>query len=135
MKNVLKKGCIILFVLTVFGVFVSQISARQIAGYDITIPRFNNITTGYLIKEGYTNAIHRNNAIGGNKRINTAIKNANTGSDITSVYQMGAGDRIALAYNGGAGAYVNTATTLSVSTPVSTVVRVQAQGSWSPDAQ
>ncbi|WP_447460183.1 hypothetical protein [Streptococcus phocae] len=118
-----------------FGVLIAQVSARQIAGYDITIPRYGNITTGRLIKEGYTNGIHRNNAIGGNKRINTSIKRASNGADITGSYQMGPGDRIELSYRGGAGAYVNNATTLSVATPVTTVVKVQAQGSWSPDAR
>lgn len=117
------------------GASIAHVSARQIASYDVTIPRQGNITTGRLIKEGYTNGVHRNDAIGGNKRINTSIKRASDGIDITGSYTMGAGDRIELAYRNGSGAYVGSATTLSIATPLSTYVRVQAQGSWSPDAQ
>ncbi|AGM98260.1 hypothetical protein [Streptococcus iniae] len=135
MKSIFKKSYIAILAVMGIGVFVTQVSARPIAGYDVTIPRFGNINTGRLVKEGYTNAVHRNNSIGGNKRINTSIKHANTGNDITGSYSMGAGDRIELAYNGGSGAYVNNATTLSIATPATTVVKVQAQGSWSPDAQ
>lgn len=46
---------------------------------------------------------------------------------------MSAGDRVLLSYNGGASAYTGGRTTLRISTPVTTVVRVQAQESWSPD--
>ena len=135
MNNFLKKSSLSVLVVIGIGICINQVTAREIRGYDITIPRFGNITTGRATKEGYTNGVHNNSAIGGNKRINTSIQHANTGNDITPSYSMGSGDRIELAYYNGADAYVGNATTLSVATPVTTYVKVQAQGSWSPDAQ
>ncbi|MFA9414795.1 MULTISPECIES: hypothetical protein [unclassified Streptococcus] len=135
MKDILKKSSITALAIVGIGVVISQVSARQIGDYDVTIPRFGNITTTTLYKENHTNGVHQNDAIGGNKRINTSIQLSRTGADITGSYQMGPGDVIYMPYHGGAGAYIGSGTKLSIATPVSTVVKVQAQGSWSPDAQ
>ncbi|MFA9493253.1 type 2 lanthipeptide synthetase LanM, partial [Streptococcus sp. E17BB] len=42
-----------------------------------------------LYKENHTNGVHQNDAIGGNKRINTSIQLSRTGADITGSYQLG----------------------------------------------
>lgn len=107
--------------------------AREIKSYDVTIPKFGSITTGEIKKVDLTKGVHNNTAIGGNKRINTSIRKASNNSDITPSYNMGPGDRILMSYSGGASAYKGTKTTLALSTPLTTVVSVDSQGSWSPD--
>ncbi|WP_227985522.1 MULTISPECIES: hypothetical protein [Streptococcus] len=112
---------------------ISHVSGRDIADYDVTIPRFGAITTGRVYKENSSNGVNRNYAIGGNKRMTTSIRLTRTGGDITPSLQMSSGSRIILRYNGGGDAYAGSTTTLALATPLTTVVRVQAQGSWSPD--
>lgn len=128
----LKNMFIITLIASVLGVSV-PVFARQIAGYNVTIPRQGSMTTGSLKKETNSRGVNNNTAVGGNKRINTAIRRKSNNKDITPAYNMGAGTRIFLSYSGGGSAYNGTNTTLAVATPVSTVVSVQAQGSWSPD--
>lgn len=107
--------------------------AQVVQTYDVTIPRVGSTHTGSIVKQKNNSAVHNNRAIGGNKRISTSIARHGNKVNITGSKTMGAGDRVLLTYNGGASAYKGARTTLRISTPVTTVVRVQAQGSWSPD--
>lgn len=115
-----------------FG-FVIPSFARSISTYDVTIPRQGAIVTGSLKKESAGKGVHNNSAIGGNKRINTSIRLKKDSSNITPSYNMGSGDRITLSYSGGGSSYNGSNTSLGIATPVTTTVKVAAQGSWSPD--
>ena len=107
--------------------------ARNIGSYNVTIPAEGSITNGKLLKTGLTEGVNNNTAIGGNKKINTSIRRASNNSDITYGVTMTAGTRAILDYKGGASAYKGVNTTLGLATPLLTVVKVQAQGTWSPD--
>lgn len=107
--------------------------AQVVKTYDVTIPRFGSTHTGSIVKKKKNSGVHNNRGIGGNQRISTSIAWHGNKVNITGSKTMSAGDRVLLSYKGGASAYTGARTTLRISTPVTTVVRVQAQGSWSPD--
>lgn len=122
-----------IFVITAgLGISASAVS-RTVRGYNVTLPRQGASTSGYAVKANNSKGINNNSAIGGNKHLNTAIRRTSNNTDITPVYTLTPGSRIALNYKGGGSAYRGAGTTLSLSSKLGNLVRIQAQGSWSPD--
>lgn len=108
-------------------------SGKTIKSYNIILPRIGNSTTGNIIKVNKSAGINNNQSIGGGKTLNTSIKRASNGSDITPSLKIGSGSRVAFNYNGGNSNYVGANTKLSMASGLLNVVRIQTQGSWSPD--
>ncbi|MFR9406123.1 hypothetical protein ACLVT7_13480, partial [Streptococcus pneumoniae] len=86
--------------------FLPTVLARQIGNYDLTLPRWGSDTTSELEKENASAGINNNDSTGGGKRLNTPIRSAYSGSDITPVYSLGSGSRIVMYYNGGGDNYI-----------------------------
>lgn len=102
-------------------------------GYNVTLPRQGASTTGYAKKENDSRGVNSNTAIGGNKNLNTAIRRTSNGVDITPVYTLASGSRIIMSYSGGGSSYKGAGTTLALASKLGNSVRIQCQGSWSPD--
>lgn len=66
--------------------FLPTVLARQIGNYDLTLPRWGSDTTSELEKENASAGINNSDSTGGGKRLNTSIRSAYSGSDITPVY-------------------------------------------------
>lgn len=69
--------------------FLPTVLARQIGNYDLTLPRWGSDTTSELEKENASAGINNSDSTGGGKRLNTSIRSAYSGSDITPVYSLG----------------------------------------------
>ena len=71
-----------------FSLFLPTVLARQIGDYDLTLPRFGADTTSELEKENASAGINNNDSTGGGKTLNTSIRSAYSGADITPMYQL-----------------------------------------------
>lgn len=69
--------------------FLPTVLARQIGNYDLTLPRWGSDTTSELEKENASAGINNNDSTGGGKRLNTSIRSAYSGSDITRYIHWG----------------------------------------------
>lgn len=108
-----------------------MVSARNIDEYDMIMPRFGRVTkTDSLYKTNQSRAVNNNTSVGGGYTMHCAIYR---GEDkMTPTYSAGSGDRIYLGYNDPSdakGSYLR----LGGWTGLSTYVKVQTSGSWSPD--
>ncbi|HEV1983245.1 TPA: hypothetical protein VYQ26_002161, partial [Streptococcus pneumoniae] len=65
------------------SLFLPTVLARQIGDYDLTLPRWGSDTTSELEKENASAGINNNDSTGGGKTLNTSIRSAYSGSDIT----------------------------------------------------
>lgn len=116
------------------SLFLPTVLARQIGDYDLTLPRWGSDTTSELEKENASAGINNNDSTGGGKRLNTSIRSAYSGSDITPVYSLGSGSRIVMYYNGGGDNYIGSGTRLAMAPQFRNHVRIHTSGSWSPDS-
>ena len=78
--------------------------------------------------------INNNYSTGGGKTLNTSIRSAYSGADITTVYQLSSGSRIVMYYNGGGDNYIGSDTRLAMAPQFGNHVRIHTSGSWSPDS-
>ncbi|VQD08438.1 Uncharacterised protein [Streptococcus pneumoniae] len=117
-----------------FSLFLPTVLARQIGDYDLTLPRWGSDTTSELEKENASAGINNNDSTGGGKTLNTSIRSAYSGSDITPVYSLGSGSRIVMYYNGGGDNYIGSGTRLAMAPQFGNHVRIHTSGSWSPDS-
>lgn len=107
------------------------VSARNIANYDITMPRFGGVTkTDSLYKTNQSRAVNNNTAVGGDYTMHCAIYRGE--NKMTSTYSASSGDRIYLSYNSPSDAEGSNLK-LGGWTGLTTYVKVQTRGSWSPD--
>ena len=116
------------------SLFLPTVLARQIGDYDLTLPRFSSDTTSALEKENASAGINNNDSTGGGKTLNTSIRSAYSGADITPVYQLSSGSRIVMYYNGGGDNYIGSDTRLAMAPQFGNHVRIHTSGSWSPDS-
>ncbi|VQJ09223.1 Uncharacterised protein [Streptococcus pneumoniae] len=114
--------------------FLLTVLARQIGDYDLTLPRWGSDTTSELEKENASAGVNNNDSTGGGKRLNTSIRSAYSGSDITPVYSLGSGSRIVMYYNGGGDNYIGSGTRLAMAPQFGNHVRIHTSGSWNPDS-
>ncbi len=107
------------------------VSARNIADYNLTMPRLGGVTkTDSLYKTSQTRGVNNNTSVGGGYTMHCAIYK---GEDkVTATHSAGSGDRIYIKYNDPASAE-NCNLKLGAWTGLSTYVKVQTSGSWSPD--
>ena len=105
--------------------------AREIANYNMIIPRFGGVTyTDTLLKDNQSRAVNNNTSVGGGYTMNCAIYRGN--DKLTGTFSANSGDRILLKYNNPAND-VGTRVKMGAWTSLFTTVKVQATGSWSPD--
>ena len=114
--------------------FLPTVLARQVGDYDLTLPRFHSDTTSALEKENASAGINNNDSTGGGKTLNTSIRSAYSGADITPMYQLSSGSRIVMYYNGGGDNYIGSDTRLAMAPQFGNHVRIHTSGSWSPDS-
>ncbi|HGP8660919.1 TPA: hypothetical protein ACLXCH_001224 [Streptococcus pneumoniae] len=112
------------------SLFLPTVLARQIGDYDLTLPRWGSDTTSELEKDNASAGINNNDSTGGGKTLNTSIRSAYSGSDITPV----SGSRIVMYYNGGGDNYIGSGTRLAMAPQFGNHVRIHTSGSWSPDS-
>lgn len=117
----------------VIAMFSPAILAREIASYGLVLPRIGASTTGWLTKTNASGAVNNNESTGGGKNLNTAIRNAYSNTDITPTYNLSSGSRIIMDYNGGGRHYIYSNTTLALASQFGNLVKIQTQGTWSPD--
>lgn len=110
-----------------------SVSARNVADYNLTMPRLGGkIYTSSLKKTGTTKAVNNNTSIGGGYTMHCAIYKASDSSKMSSTKSCGSGDRILIPYNDASSAKgVNVK--MGAWTSLTTGVKVQTSGSWSPD--
>jgi len=107
------------------------VSARNIANYDMIMPRFGGVTkTDSLYKTNQSRAVNNNTSVGGDYTMHCAIYRG--GDKMTSTHSAGSGDRIYLDYNSPSNAEGSNLK-LGGWTGLTTYVKVQTRGSWSPD--
>lgn len=107
--------------------------SRDILDYSLVSPRIGSVTTGRITKQNASRGVNRNYSTGGGKTLNTSIRNAYSGSDITPTYSLPSGSGIVMSYNGSGSNYVGESTTLALATQFGNLVRVATNGNWSPD--
>jgi len=105
--------------------------ARNIASYDLIVPRFGGTAfTEPLTKVSTTSGVDNNTNIGGGYRHRTAIYR---GVDmVTEQVVITAGSRVVLSFLPGQN-LPGTGYRLGHTSGLLTPVRVQARGTWSPD--
>ncbi|HFZ6943048.1 TPA: hypothetical protein ACGMLK_000102 [Streptococcus agalactiae] len=107
------------------------VSAREVDTYNLIMPRFGGITkTDSLYKSNQSRAVNNNTSVGGGYTMHSAIYRGE--NKMTSTYSAGSGDRIYLNYNSPSDAQGSNLR-LGGWTGLSTYVKVQTTGSWSPD--
>lgn len=125
------------FAVLLFSVFVITgsmlVSARHIGNYDMIMPRGGGISyTDSLTKTGTTRAVNNNTSIGGGYTMHCAIYKNSDSSKLSSTKICGSGDRVMIDYNN-----ASSANGMSVKmggwTSLTTTVKVQTSGTWSPD--
>ena len=117
--------CLILVMSTMY------ISARSVGSYDITMKRFGGVSyTDSLYKENQSRAVNNNTYIGGGYSMGCAIYRGETRiSEIRTIYM---GDRVYLNYHAPSDAE-HSRVRLGAWSKITTYVKVQTQGTWSPD--
>lgn len=113
--------------------FVSASSDRAVADYNLVIPRFG-LSTNYTdteVKVGTSSAVNNNTSIGGGYDLNCAIFNT-ANSQMTKTKSFNSGNRVLLNYNDAASAK-GVKCKLGIWSDLTTAVKVQVSGSWSPD--
>lgn len=130
MKRLMKYSAVALALMLFIG-GATFVSARNIAEYDVVMPRFGGATyTDTLTKTNQSRAVNNNGYIGGGYKMNCAVY---WGSDkITEDYSLTSGSRILIPYNE-AYNFVDSNVKLGMWTGLTTYVKVAASGSWSPD--
>ncbi|WP_227990705.1 hypothetical protein [Streptococcus ruminantium] len=115
------------------GVVSPTVLSRDILDYSLVSPRIGSVTTGRITKQNASRGVNRNYSTGGGKTLNTSIRNAYSGSDVTPTYSLPSGSRIVMSYNGSGSNYVGESTTLALAPQFGNLVRVATNGNWSPD--
>lgn len=106
--------------------------ARNIASYDLIVPRFGGTSyTSTLTKVNTSRAVDSNTSNGGGYSVNTAVYRPST-TRVTPKYALASGSRVLISYNAGK-AIPASGYRLGHTNNMSTVVNVQSRGSWSPD--
>ena len=110
-----------------------SVSARNVADYSLTMPRLGGkIYTNSLKKTGTTKAVNNNTSIGGGYTMRFAIYKASNSSKMSSTKSCGSGDRVLISYNDASSAK-GVKVKMGAWTSLTTTVKVQTSGSWSPD--
>ena len=126
------KFAIALAVAAVVLASVGMAYARNIASYDLIVPRFGGTSyTSTLTKVNTSRAVDSNTSNGGGYSMNTAVYHPNT-TRVTPKYALASGSRVLISYNSGQ-AIPASGYRLGHTNNMSTVVNVQSRGSWSPD--
>ncbi|MBT9283074.1 MAG: hypothetical protein KM312_10815 [Hydrogenibacillus schlegelii] len=106
--------------------------ARNIERYDLIIPPFGQTAfTAPTSKVNYSRGVDNNSSIGGGYAQYTAIYRGNT-LQVTEKVEIRSGDRVLLPYLPGQN-LPGEGYRLGHTSKLTTYVRVQAQGTWSPD--
>lgn len=98
------------------------------------MPAVGSVSTGKITKNNTTSGVNNISSIGGKKSVVMAIRTTKDNKDVTNKKTVSKVGRYFVDYKS-ASKVVGKATTLALSTPVTTIVSVHNAGSWSPDAR
>lgn len=131
--NVKKITAKLLTLIMAFTMLSSVAYARNIGNYDLIIPRFGAMNySSPLKKTDATRAVNNNTSIGGGYTLNCAIYKSSDNSKMSGTKSFSSGDRIYISYNDASSAKGQNVK-LGIWSSLTTTVKVQASGSWSPD--
>lgn len=106
--------------------------ARNIESYDLIVPRVGGTDyTNPTAKVNSSRGVDNNTSIGGGYVQYTAIYRGTT-TQVTQQAEIRSGSRVTLPYNSGQN-QPGTGYRLGHTNKLTTLVRVQARGTWSPD--
>lgn len=133
-KNLKKKAAIAMAaMMCAFMGTTGVVSARTIGSYDLVIPSFG-LSKNYTdteVKSGTTRAVNNNTSVGGGYDLKCAVFNT-ANSQMTETKKFSSGDRVLIDYNNSSSAK-GVKCKLGIWSDLTTTVKVQARGSWSPD--